>query len=201
MATPDPELLGHSTPLSPSAAADLSPGDSRYPESRSRVYSVMVRVEHAVAALFLGVLLVLVIAQVFTRYVLGSPLTWSEELARFVFIWFTFSAAAVVAARRKHITVLLYNGRGTGRLVSVVEGFATALVVVVSVAMTIGAVSLMSSASRLISPGTGIPLSVVYAAAAVGFGLIALHSVLNLYLALRFPRQFLGTVDIEKVGV
>lgn len=183
------------------AAVRPGPGDPHYPESRSRAYRLLVWTEHGAAIVLLCTLFALIIAQVFSRYVLGSPLSWTEELARFVFIWFTFTAAAFVAARRRHITVLLYGGGRTGRVVAGIEAAATAVVIVVSVAMTAGGIALMQGSARLISPGTGIPLSVVYAAISAGFALIALHSVVNLWLTLRHPGQFAGRQDIEKAGV
>ena len=39
-----------------------------------------------------GVIVVLTIAQVIFRFVLDSPLVWSEELARLLLVWVTFSA-------------------------------------------------------------------------------------------------------------
>ena len=43
----------------------------------------------ALLALF-AVIIVCVSLQVFFRYVLNDPLTWSEELARFSFMWMVF---------------------------------------------------------------------------------------------------------------
>ncbi len=37
--------------------------------------------------------LVLILASVFFRYVLGAPLVWSEELAKFILVWTVFLAA------------------------------------------------------------------------------------------------------------
>lgn len=179
----------------------LEPGDERYLESRSIVYRLLVWTELAAGMLLLVTLLVLVVLQVVSRYVFASPFSWTEELARFVFIWMVFAAAAFVTARRRHIAVQLYGGGATGRLVAVVEVLATVAVIVVSVAMTIGSFELMQSTARLTSPGTNIPLSVVYGAAVAGFGLLAFHSLCNLWLAARYPRQFAGTIDAEKGGI
>lgn len=182
-------------------APALKPGDERYIESRSRAYSVLVAVEEGISALLLVTLLALISLQVFTRYVLNSPFSWTEELARFVFIWFTFTAAALVTARRRNIVVQLYGGGKTGRWVSYIEVFAQLCVIVTSVVMTYGGVQLMRGAARLVSPGTSIPLSFVYAAATVGFALIAFHSVFSLYLSARYPSQFAGMQNPEKGGI
>lgn len=178
-----------------------NPADQDYLERRSPVYRGVVWTERGIAMVLLVALLALIVAQIFTRYVLNAPLSWTEELARFVFIWFTFMSAAYVMARRRHITVILFGAKGSGRVVSVFEAVAYLIVIVVATAMVVGGVQLVSGASRLVSPGTGIPLGVVYAAIVVGYGLIAVHSAFNIYLALRYPAQYRESDDIAKAGV
>mgnify|MGYP003608844836 FL=1 len=43
--------------------------------------------------------------QVIFRYFLLQSLSWSEEVARYLFVWLTFLGASVVARSRSHITV------------------------------------------------------------------------------------------------
>lgn len=43
--------------------------------------------------------------QVIFRYFLMQSLSWSEEVARYLFVWLTFLGASVVARSRSHITV------------------------------------------------------------------------------------------------
>ena len=41
--------------------------------------------------------------QVFFRYVLRSPIRWTEEMAILFFIWFTFTGATLCARDDKHL--------------------------------------------------------------------------------------------------
>lgn len=52
-----------------------------------------------------AVLVVDVTWQVFTRQVLDQPSTWSEELAKYLFIWLGLFASALVFGERGHIAV------------------------------------------------------------------------------------------------
>jgi TRAP-type C4-dicarboxylate transport system permease small subunit len=52
-----------------------------------------------------AVIVTLTIAQVFFRFVLDSPLVWSEELVRLLLIWMTFIGAAVVCWDGRHLNV------------------------------------------------------------------------------------------------
>ena len=49
--------------------------------------AAVARAERGVAVALLAVTVTLVILQVFFRYVLNSSLSWSEEAARYLFIW------------------------------------------------------------------------------------------------------------------
>ena len=53
----------------------------------------------------LAIMTVLIVAQVVLRYVFNAPLTWSEELARIVFIYLTFMGIGAAYGRRRHMFV------------------------------------------------------------------------------------------------
>jgi TRAP-type C4-dicarboxylate transport system permease small subunit len=57
-----------------------------------------------VVILFLNMLLLMFI-QVFARYVIHSPLAWTEELMRFSFIVASFFGAAVATYEGKHVVI------------------------------------------------------------------------------------------------
>jgi TRAP-type transport system small permease protein len=56
-------------------------------------------------ALCLGVMTSIVFVSVVFRYVLNSPLTWTEELASLLFAWLTFTGAFVGFRNRSHIAI------------------------------------------------------------------------------------------------
>lgn len=47
----------------------------------------------------------IVLLQVFMRYVLGSPLVWSEELARYLFVWVAFLGWVFATRSGTHIKI------------------------------------------------------------------------------------------------
>lgn len=58
------------------------------------------------------------IIQVFFRYVLNSSLSWSEELARILFVWATYIGIAAVTRDKEQIIVdVLGNAKGRAVLV------------------------------------------------------------------------------------
>lgn len=62
--------------------------------------------------LLLGLLMaVIVILQVFCRYILNHSLFWSEELARYLLVWLTFLGASVGYYRNMHPGVDVFYSR------------------------------------------------------------------------------------------
>lgn len=177
------------------------PSDADYPEQRSRPYRWLVRAEIVVAILLAAVLLGLVALQVFTRFVLHAPLIWTEEVARFVFVWFVFVSATFVTSRRKQIVVQLFSARRSGRVMAGIDAFAALLGAVTAAVLAYGSVLMMQHSARLVLPASNIPQSIFYASAAVGFVLIAVHSLVNVYLSIRYPAQYLSKpkIDVEEI--
>jgi TRAP-type C4-dicarboxylate transport system permease small subunit len=60
--------------------------------------------EHVIG-IILFIIFALVLVQVIMRFVFGNPLTWSEELSRYLLIWLTFLGGTVVTRQRSHLEV------------------------------------------------------------------------------------------------
>lgn len=61
--------------------------------------------EETVPSIAVFVMLAVVLYQVFMRYVLNRPPTWSDELARFLYIWMVFLGAALASRRGTHVAM------------------------------------------------------------------------------------------------
>ena len=53
--------------------------------------------------LIFALLVLDVLFQVFSRYIIGTSFTWTEEFARFSLIWMTVLGAAYLKAKREHL--------------------------------------------------------------------------------------------------
>ncbi|MBE0529367.1 MAG: TRAP transporter small permease [Rhodospirillales bacterium] len=62
--------------------------------------------EYGVIVIF-GIMTTVIFLQVIFRYGLEQSLSWSEELARYLFIWLTFLGASVAIREGTHIRVTL----------------------------------------------------------------------------------------------
>ncbi len=67
-------------------------------------------VDVAAIAAFAG-MFACVIGQIGFRYFLGDPLVWSDELARYLFVWASFLGWIVAARRRSHLSIDMASAR------------------------------------------------------------------------------------------
>ena len=143
----------------------------------------------ALSVALLASYFVLVLLQVFFRYVLNESLFWAEELVRGLMVWGVMVSSGLVAASRGHIRVevlelMLPPG---GR--KVVVWICDALCIAFSIILLWAAIQLMDRSWLQQSPLLEVPKWTVYMALAVGAGLEALLTLLtwNRRLAVENP--------------
>ena len=66
-------------------------------------------------AILLSFMTILVLIQVFSRYVLNSPVAFTEELVRYSLIWTGFIGAAYAFSTREHMSLTLVRDKFTGK--------------------------------------------------------------------------------------
>lgn len=71
----------------------------------SQIWKALDRILCILMAICFGSMTLIIFAQVFFRYILKSPLSWSEESARYLFVWVSFIGSVVAARRHQHIGV------------------------------------------------------------------------------------------------
>ena len=68
------------------------------------------KLEEVFLVIILIAAVVIVAMQVVTRYVFKIPLPWSEEIARYLFLWLTLVGASYATKERKHVSIdLVYE--------------------------------------------------------------------------------------------
>ncbi len=67
--------------------------------------AIIDRLADGLLAALSGGIICIVLTAVFFRYVLNHSLSWSDELVRYLFVWFTMLGAAVTLREREHIRV------------------------------------------------------------------------------------------------
>ena len=152
------------------------------PRRAGRAEFLIGRLRAVLTALSVGLLasyFVLVLLQVFYRYVLNDSLYWAEELVRGLMVWGVMVGSALVAASRNHIRieVLELMLPPAGR--KIVIWLANSLTVAFSLILLWASIELMDRSWFQQSPMLEVPKWTVYMAIAVGAGLEALLMILT----------------------
>lgn len=109
------------------------------------------------------------LAQVLARYLFSAPLSWSEELSRYLFIWLSFLAAWFAWRHRVHIGLDLLPPR----LLRPFARLSEALILAFAIISMVYGNKLMALAMNQPSAALGIPMAAVYAGYYAGMILIA----------------------------
>jgi TRAP-type C4-dicarboxylate transport system permease small subunit len=126
-------------------------------------------------------------ANVFGRYVLGSPIFWAEEVLVLLTIWGVFIGLVVVAWNGEHLAMDLFSSRLTGWPKRLLNGTIAATMVVVCGFVAVQSWTIVSLflATEAVSVGAQIPKAIPHGALLVGFGLTALAVVVRIRVYLR----------------
>lgn len=130
-------------------------------------------------ALMIAILAVMGLG-VFFRYVLNDSLTWSEELARYGLVYVTFLGCATAVRRRSHIRVNLLEEMlppAWARGLRILQDLFTLAFLAY---LTVKAYEILGVLGHARSAAMQLPISYVYGAIVIGFGLASLRLGYNL---------------------
>jgi TRAP-type C4-dicarboxylate transport system permease small subunit len=124
------------------------------------------------------VMVAAVFLQVVFRYVVNHPLSWSEELARYVFVWASMLGASMGIKKRSHFgldALLKLFPPARKRAVEIVLYFLMSIFLIILIYYG----TLFSRELYVqTAPGLNITMAIPYAAMPVGGSLMLLHIVL-----------------------
>jgi len=144
-------------------------------------------IDAAAIAAFCGIFLC-VLVQVVLRYAFNSPLTWSEELARYLFIWCAFLGWIIASRRNSHLAMTFVVDRFPGR----VQVTMAALVQLATLvfAWLLGTRGLMLVRNNWDVENVAVPfnLGVVYLIEPIAAACIAMYALMALAALRRSPR-------------
>jgi TRAP-type C4-dicarboxylate transport system permease small subunit len=173
------------------------------------LYSTTIRLKAGVDAalgwfvtVLMGVAVLNVLWQVFTRYVLQSPNPYTDELARYLLIWIGLIGASYAAGKRMHLAIDLLPLRLKGRSHHVLNLLIDFLILAFAfLVMVIGGMRLVMLTLMLeqFSAALRVPLGYVYLALPLSGLLIMFYSALFMYDHLRaFRGEPAALVESER---
>lgn len=151
--------------------------------------------EEFLLVLFLAAMAVIMGIQVLTRYVLGMSLSWSEEVARYLFVWSGFLSISYCTKKCVSIKIEQFVASFPKRWKAALKVINHTIELVLFLYLLPFAWNYFYSAviSGQKSPAMGLPMYLVQAAPMTGFMLCAFRVVQ------RWVIEFLTVVGKEKM--
>ena len=143
----------------------------------------------------LAVTSVLVVWQVFTRYVLQNPSSWSEELVSYMFAWMALLGASIVVGERGHMNIPVVverMGKGAQMFFSIFSEVVAC--VFAAVILVFGGVQITTLAMGQMTSSLGVPIGIFYVVLPLSGVLNVVYTIINIYDIVK------GNIDVLPGG-
>ena len=145
-----------------------------------------------VLVLIMSVLVIDVLWQVFSRYVMSSPSSFTDELAGFLLIWTGLLGAAYVAGKREHLAIDILLQRSSPERRYKLELIISVLIILFAILVLIIGGSWLAYTRFYLgvkSAALGLPLGVVYLVLPVSGVLITYFDIDNMVRMIKQNRK------------
>jgi len=136
-----------------------------------------------VLAVLVAAMVLLVFANVLTRYVFHISIAWSEEIARFLFVFVVAIGAVIAMAKDEHLSVDFFTYFNSPKLTRIFKSISLIFVAIALGVLVLGGIQLVQLGMGHPAPVTGIPLGYVTLVVVVSMAAmlaIAIFKLLNL---------------------
>lgn len=118
--------------------------------------------------------------QVVFRLVLKQPLSWSEELSRYLFVWLTFIGGALMVSESGHFKMDLITAFLKGRWIQIINIIVNIALAIFSIVLIVYGAKLVKMVYTQKSPALGISMSIPYFVLPLNGVLSIVHIISNI---------------------
>lgn len=133
------------------------------------------------SATTLAVMFVLVIWQVFTRYVLNNSATWTEELTAYLFAWSTLFGASLVVSERGHMNIPVVMDQQSPKVQKIAAIFSEIMILLFSaIILVYGGYSITELAMGQMTSSLSVPIGIFYIPLLISGVVNIIYAILNI---------------------
>ena len=119
--------------------------------------------------------------QVFTRYILQNPSSWSEELVSYLFAWMSLFGASIVVGERGHMNIPILverMGKGGRKFFAIFAEIVACLFA--GVILVYGGIQITDLAMGQMTSSLGLPIGVFYIVLPLSGVINIIYTILNI---------------------
>lgn len=143
--------------------------------------NILNRVMELLTAVSFIAMVLIVCWQVFTRYILNNPSTWTDELVSYLFAWSSLLGACLVTGERGHMNIPIVverfseNGQKAFAIIAELIALAFSLII-----LLYGGIRITSLAMGQLTSSLGVAVGVFYVILPVTGVLNSIYAALNI---------------------
>ncbi len=154
------------------------------------IKNVLNKILEILGTVTLGIMTVLVVYQVITRYVFNAPSPFSEALSQYLFVWMIMFGSAYVYGSREHLTIDLLKDKFSPKLNMIVEVIANiCLFAFILLVCVYGGWKYTASQVNRIDPSLHISMAILYTSVPFTGVITLYYAVYNCICSIRDYQQ------------
>ena len=154
------------------------------------IKNVLNKILEILGTVTLGIMTVLVVYQVITRYVFNAPSPFSEALSQYLFVWMIMFGSAYVYGSREHLTIDLLKDKFSPKLNMIVEVIANVcLFAFILLVCVYGGWKYTASQVNRIDPSLHISMAILYTSVPFTGVITLYYAVYNCISSIRNYQQ------------
>lgn len=119
--------------------------------------------------------------QVFTRYILQNPSSWSEELVSYLFAWMSLLGASLVVGERGHMNIPILVDRMKPGARKALHIFAEIVACAfAAIILVYGGIQITSLAMGQMTSSLGVPIGIFYVVLPLSGMINVVYTILNI---------------------
>ena len=127
-------------------------------------------------------MVIIIILQVFQRYILQHSLDWPEELARYLFVFSVYIGSSYATSEKRHLEVTIVRtvfGEKTGRYFTILAYLITIIFCCIMFFWGMSMAQFVSDSNQ-VAPALQFPMWVAYSCIPIGFFFMTIRSIIVL---------------------
>ena len=148
----------------------------------SKINQVLCKVEGFIMVAWFALVIVVMTLQVISRYVFGSPIKWSEEFARYSFVWISYLGCAYCVGADGHTSITALKERLSEKGQKVLTIVGNVIMFGVFLRLMPIAIEYIAKNGDFLTSIMRIPFKYLYYSLPVGIGLSIIQLVMKVIL-------------------
>ncbi len=130
-----------------------------------------------ILGVMIGTMSILILLQIFTRFIINYPLHWTEELARYLMIYGVFLGAALALRYNRLISIEAVAQALPPKMQILLKKVVMVITIIFALILVVQGTEITSTINSQTSAGLGISMSIPYLAIPLGAVLLIINAL------------------------